>query len=158
MPFEIDVPNPPAPQPNQRVPVSRKCQLENYAEHAVVVILDLSFQPFPGFQNQWLNWLNHGRPLIANVSRGRMFKARLLQRPRPEDLPQLIELDLLTNIELDKHQHSSAQRRPGPLQFLVPEVEIRRPLLSNCEGSFIIPNHRAPLHSAHNYCYRFREL
>src|SRR4051812_44862249 len=109
MPFKVDVPNPPTAQPDQRVPVSRKWQLENHAEHAVIVILDLSFQPLPSFQNQRLDWFDHGRTLIPNVPRRGMFEARLLQRPCPKDLAQLIELDLLTNVELDKHQNRPTQ-------------------------------------------------
>src|ERR1700693_2813997 len=109
MPFEVDVPNPAAAQANQGVPVSRKWQLENHAEHAVIVVLDLSFEAFARFQNQWLDRLNHRRALIANVSRSGMFEAGLLECARPKNLAKLVELDLLTNIELDQNQHRAAQ-------------------------------------------------
>ena len=69
--LKVDVPDPAAAQANQGVPVAGKGQLEDHAQDAVVVILDLPFEPLAAVQNQRLDRLDHRRPLIANVGRRR---------------------------------------------------------------------------------------
>ena len=69
--LEVDVPDPAAAQADQRVPVAGKRQLEDHAQHAVVVILDLAFEALATVQNQGIDRLHHRRTLIAHIAGGR---------------------------------------------------------------------------------------
>ena len=60
---EVGIPNPAAGQADERVPVAGKRQLEDHAEYAVVVVLDLGVQALTAFEHQRLDALNHRRPL-----------------------------------------------------------------------------------------------
>src|SRR5207302_9808442 len=100
--FKVHVPNPSAAQPNQGVPVSGKRQLENHAEHAIIVIFDLSFQAFAAVQHQSFDRLHYGWPLVPNIARSRILEAGLLQSACAKKLTQLVEANLLANIELNK--------------------------------------------------------
>src|SRR5271169_214125 len=115
---EIGVPNPTAGEADQRVPVASKGQLEDHAEHAVIVVLDLDVEPFAAFEDQRLDRFDHWRTLETDVPRSRMLEASLLP-PSSEDVAQGVELDLLANVELDQHQHR-------PLQGLVLSDSDRR--------------------------------
>src|SRR5215470_14014996 len=75
---EIRVPDPAAGDADKRVPVAGERELEDYAEHAVVVILDLSVEAFATFENQRLNALDHRRTLVLDVSWSRVLEAGLL--------------------------------------------------------------------------------
>ena len=101
---KVDVPDPAAAQANQRVPVAGKRQLEDHAQDAVVVILDLAFQALAAVEHQRLNGFDHRGPLVADVSGSRMLEAGLLQGAGAEDLAQLVEPDFFANIELDQDE------------------------------------------------------
>ena len=112
--LKVHVPDPAAAHADQGVPVAGKRQLEDHAQHAVVVILDLAFQALATVQDQGFDGLDHRRPLVANVSRSGVLEAGLLQGAGAKNLPQLVEPDLFANVELDKDEDRPAQRRLEP--------------------------------------------
>src|SRR6476620_7875116 len=99
---EVDVPHPAAGQTNERLPVAGKRKLENDADHAVVVVLDLTVQPLATLQHKRLDRLHDGRTLIANVTWRGMLHAGLRDGASADDLAQPCQLDLFTHIELDQ--------------------------------------------------------
>ena len=106
---EIGVPNPAAGEADERVPVAGKRQLEDHAEHAVIVVLDLHVEAFAAFEDQRFDRLDDRSALEADVSRRRMLEAGLLAAGS-KDVAQRVEVDLLANVELDQHQHRPLQR------------------------------------------------
>ncbi len=105
---KIRVPHPTAGEANKRVPIAGKLQFENYAQHAVIVILDLSVQTLTSLEHQWLNSFDHGRTLITDVSRSRMLKTRFLP-PSAEDVTQGVEANLLAHVELNQYKNGTLQ-------------------------------------------------
>src|SRR5690349_8594237 len=83
--LKVNVPDPAAAHADQGVPVAGKRQLEDHAQYAVVVILDLTLQPFTAVQNQWPDRFHDRRPLVANVSRSRVLEVGLLQGAGAKD-------------------------------------------------------------------------
>src|SRR5712692_4971439 len=134
--FKVHIPHPAAAQTDQRVPVPREGQFENHAQHAIVVVLDLSFQTFTTFQNQRFNRLDDRGPLVANVAWSRMLEAGLLEGPRTENLAELIEPDLLAHVELNQHQDGAVKRRFDCRLGL----HLRRGVC-DCKGIFAVPGH-----------------
>src|ERR1700722_7960618 len=108
---EIDVPHPAAAKADQRVPAAAKWQFEDYADHAVVVILDLAIQTLAALEYQRLDRLDDRRTLVADVPRGGVLHAGMFDRAGPENLPQLVEFNLLANVELDQDKDRPLQRR-----------------------------------------------
>ena len=100
---EVGVPNPAAGQANQRVPIAGKGQLEDDAQHAVVVVLDLDVETLAAFENQRLDRLDDRRTLEADVSGSGVLEAGLLAA-RAEDVAEVVEADLFADVELDQDQ------------------------------------------------------
>src|SRR5882762_5552437 len=105
---EVRVPHPAAGEPNQRVPIAGKRQFENYAQHAVVVILDLGVQTLTGLEDQRFDSFDNGRTLISDISRSRMFETGLLAA-RAENGAQVVEANLLAYVELNQHEDGALQ-------------------------------------------------
>src|SRR4029077_7414200 len=101
-----------AREANQSLPVAGKRQLEDHAQYAVVVILDLAVQPFPAVQDQGLAVLSHLRALVLDVTWGWVLESSL-RDPGSEDLPELVEPDLLRHVELDQDQYGALQASVG---------------------------------------------
>jgi len=97
----------------QVLPVARECELINDADHAVVVILDLAFEPFAATQHQRIEWANHRRPLVAHIGRHGVLDLWLLHGARIHSLLQLVEAQLFAHVELDEDEHRSAERGGG---------------------------------------------
>src|ERR1700680_2351776 len=109
--FEVDIPDPAAAQAHQRVPIAGKRQLEDHAQHSVVVILDLSLEPLSALQNQLFGRRDHWGSLVPNVGRSGVLEVGLLQRARAKKLPQLVKTNFLANVELDEDENRAVQRR-----------------------------------------------
>src|SRR2546430_13484489 len=89
--LEIYVPYPPATQADHGVPVARERQLEDHAEDAIVVVLDLGLEAFAAVQDQRLDWFHDRGALIADISRCGMFEGGLFQSACVQELTQLVE-------------------------------------------------------------------
>src|ERR1019366_5054861 len=100
---EIGVPNPAAGEADERVPVAGKGQLEDDAQNPVIVVLDLNVKALAAFENQRLDRFDNRGTLEADISGGRVLEARLLAAGS-EDVAQIVESDLFTDVELDQHQ------------------------------------------------------
>ncbi len=109
--LKVDVPDPAAAHADQRVPVAGKRQLEDHAQYAVVVILDLTVKALAAVQHQGVDGFDDRRALVADVSGSGMLEAWVLYRTRAKDLAQLVEPDFFANVELDKDEDGPAQRR-----------------------------------------------
>src|ERR1700674_1829406 len=106
---EVGIPNPAAGQADKRVPVAGKRQLEDHAQHGVIVVLDLDVKPFAAFKDQRLDRFDDRSAFKTDVSRSRVLEARLLP-PSSKDVAKGIEGDLFTDVELDQHQNRALQR------------------------------------------------
>src|SRR5271157_1532383 len=108
--LEVRVGGPAAGNLNQVFPGAGKGQLEDQADDAVIVVLDLSLKPLAAVEDDRLERLHDRRPLVADVSRSLMLEAGV-GRARAEDFAQLVEPNLLADVELDQNQHRAAQGR-----------------------------------------------
>src|SRR5580698_8945672 len=111
---EVDVPDPAAGEVDEILPVARKRKLIDDAGHAVVVVLDLSFQLFSRLKNERFERRDDGRPLVAHIRRRRVLHARLLHGARVDGLLQPIQQNLFADVKLNQHEHGAAQRWLGP--------------------------------------------
>src|ERR1039458_6213580 len=96
---------------HQAVPISRKRQLVNDADHAIVVILDFSFEALSAIELKRIERLDHRRSLVAHIRRGRVFHPRLRHGARTHRMLQMVEAQLFTYVELDQDQNKSTQTR-----------------------------------------------
>ena len=106
--LEVGVGGPAAGEFDERVPVAGEGQLEDEADDAVVVVLDLSGEALAAFEDQRLEGLLDRRALVADVG-GSLLEAGL-GGAGWEDLAELVEADLFADVELDQDQDRSAQR------------------------------------------------
>src|SRR5215471_5418154 len=106
---EVHIPHPAAGKLNQLLPITNERKLEDYAHHAVVVVLDLTVKAFARFEHQRFCGFNDRRTLVANVVWQSMLKRRLLHGLRTEDFTQAIEADLFTHVELNEDEDGTAK-------------------------------------------------
>src|SRR5262249_52958991 len=105
---KVSVPNPPAGKANQGLPVTGERQLENHAENAVVVVLDLTVEALTAVENQRLNRFHYRGSLVLHVPWGRVFEAGFC-RAGSEDLPKFVEPNLFGDVKLDQDQNRPMQ-------------------------------------------------
>ena len=129
--FESDAPA--AGELHQVVPIAGERQLEHQADHAVVVILDLSVEAFTGFEDQGLDRLLNRRALVANVAGGMVLEAGI-DRPGAKDLAQVVEANLFANIKLDQDQGRPVERRRGLTDMGLGGVRLAGPALGRIEA------------------------
>src|SRR2546429_9714970 len=87
--LKVRVRGPAARELYQGVPVAGEGELENQADHAVVVVLNVAFEALTAFEDQGLQSLLDGRALVADVSRGLVLEAGR-RSPGTEDIAQLV--------------------------------------------------------------------
>src|ERR1039458_9923072 len=92
-------------------PANRKRQLVTDADHAIVVILDFSFEALSAIELKRIERLDHRRSLVAHIRRGRVFHPRLRHGARTHRMLQMVEAQLFTYVELDQDQNKSTQTR-----------------------------------------------
>lgn len=93
------------------IPVAFEWKMQDDAYNTVVVILDLSFEPLPAFQQQRLQRFHHRRSLIPHVRRSGVFHLGLLLYFAFLDGLQPIEPQLLAHVKLDQYKDRPIQNR-----------------------------------------------
>ena len=88
--LKVGVGSPAAGELRQRVPAAREWQLENQADYAVVVVLDVSFEALTALKDQGLQGLFHRRALVADVSGGLVLETGR-GRTGAEDIAQIVQ-------------------------------------------------------------------
>ena len=109
--FEVGVRGPAGGEFDQLLPVAGERELEDQADYAVVVILDLSGEALAGVEDQGLERLLDGRALVADVGWG--FFETGLGGAGSDDLAEGVEADLFADVELDQDQDGAAERAGG---------------------------------------------
>ena len=93
---------------NEFVPVAGKRQFEDDADHAVVVVLDVTLQTLAALEDEGIESLFDGGALVTDVSGSKVFETGI-DGAGAEDLPKLVEANLFADVELDQDQHGSTQ-------------------------------------------------
>lgn len=106
---EIGLPRPSAYERDEPLPWTGEGKLKDDADDTVVVVLDLAMKSFSSFKNERLGGFDHGRTLVADVSRRRMFESGLLEGRSAEKLPQMVETDLFADVELEQDRDSPGE-------------------------------------------------
>ena len=88
-------------------------------QHAVIVVFDLALEPLAAFEHQRLHRLDDRRPLVAHIAGGAVLQAWLLNRSGTNQLLQSVQANRLAHVELQQHQHGSAQNRFIGLQPMI---------------------------------------
>src|SRR6266536_2978596 len=100
--------NPAAGETDERVPIAGKRQLEDDAQHAVVVVLDLGVETLAAFENQRLDRFDDRGTLEADVSGSGVLEAGLLAAGA-ENVAEGVEADLFADVELHQDQDRALQ-------------------------------------------------
>jgi len=106
--FEVGVRGPAGGEFDQFLPVAGEREFEDQADDAVIVILDLSGEALAGVEDQGLERLLDGRPLVANVGWG--FFETGLGSAGSDDVAEGVEADLFADVELNQDQDGTAKR------------------------------------------------
>ncbi len=106
--FEVRVGRPAAGELDELVPVAGERQLEDQADDAVIVVLDLTFEALAAVEDQRVESFFDGRTLVANVSRSLVLEAGF-GGAGSEDLAELVKTDLFADVELDQDQNRPTQ-------------------------------------------------
>jgi hypothetical protein len=85
--------------------------MENDADDTVVVVLDLSVEPFPGIEDEGFGGLDDRRSLVTDVAGRGVLQGGLLDCGRAEKLAKAIEADLLGHIELEKNVNGARESK-----------------------------------------------
>jgi hypothetical protein len=96
--FEVGVGGPVGGELDQFLPVAGEGELEDQADYAVVVVLDLSGEALAGVEDQGLESFFDWGALVANV--GGSFETGL-GGAGSDDLTEGVEADLFADVELD---------------------------------------------------------
>src|SRR5579859_948980 len=122
--LEVGVGGPAGGKFDELVPGTAEGQLEEQADDAVVIVLDLSREALAGFEDERLKRLFDRSALVADVG-GRLLEAGF-GLARGEDLAEFVEADLFAYVELDQDQHHATQGAGG----------LGRRGFLNCGGEF----------------------
>lgn len=76
--------------------------MKDNADDAVVVVLDLSEQMFAGIENEGFTRLDHGRALVAYVSRRGVLESGFLDGGGTEKLTEAVQANLFGDVELEQ--------------------------------------------------------
>jgi hypothetical protein len=111
--FEVGVGGPAGGKLDERVPVAGERQLEDQADDAVIVILDLALEALAAVEDERVEAFFDGRTLVADVSGSLMLEAGF-GGAGAEDLAEFVEADLFADVELDQDQDRAAQGAIDP--------------------------------------------
>src|ERR1700683_5537772 len=94
------------------LPVAGEWKLEDQADNAVIVVLDLALEALAAFEDEWFEAFFDGGALEADVFGGLVLEAGF-GGAGSEELAEFVELDLFADVELDQGEDGTLERSGG---------------------------------------------